>query len=243
MKLLVVDDEVLARQRLVSMIHELGGYDIVGEAGDGKSALLLVDQAQPDVVLLDIRMPGMDGLETARHISRLDTPPAIIFTTAYDEHALEAFSIHAVDYLLKPFRREQLADALTAAQRLTRAQADQISSNVGANRRTNICARIRGSLRLIPVSDIRYFKADQKYVTVRYPGGEVLIEEPIKSLEEEFVDQFIRVHRNALVSTVHLNGLEKNDQGQLVVHLQGIDDSIEISRRHLAEVRRHFKQS
>ncbi len=187
-------------------------------------------------------MPGMDGLEAARHLLALEQPPAIIFTTAYSDHALEAFEMHAVDYLLKPVRRERLVEALANARRLTRVQAAALQqAGEHGIARSRICVRVRGSLQLIPIEEIRYFQADQKYVTVATPEGQMLIEETLKSLEDEFQEQFIRVHRNALVAVCYLCGLEKDAGGRFRVQLDGIDERLEVSRRHVAEVRRRIK--
>jgi len=242
MKVLIVDDEAPARERLQRIMEQLEGYSVCGQASSGEEALAVTEACQPDVLLMDIRMPGMDGLEAARHLLVLDQPPAIIFTTAYSEHAVDAFETHAVDYLLKPVRQERLLEALENAGRLSRIQAAALQSageNPGGRQR--ICARIRGSLQLIPVNEIRYFQADQKYVTVCTPDTRVLIEESLKSLEEEFAERFIRIHRNALIAKDYLAGLEKDADGCATVSLLGIGEQLEVSRRHLAEVRRLVK--
>ncbi len=242
MRVLVVDDEAPARERLARMLELLGSYTLCGEAANGQAALALAEERQPDIMLMDIRMPGMDGLEAARHLLVMEQPPAIIFTTAYSDHALEAFEMHAVDYLLKPVRRERLAEALANARRLTRVQAAALrQAGQQGNARTRICARVRGSLQLIPIDEIRYFHADHKYVTVATPDGQVLIEETIKSLEEEFPEQFIRVHRNALVAARYLCGLEKDAGGRQRVQLDGVDERLEVSRRHVADLRQRIK--
>ena len=240
MRILLVDDEALARERLHRLLAELPGCVVVGEAGDGRDALLQYDQLQPDVVLMDIRMPGMDGLEAARHLAGLPDPPAVIFTTAFGDHALEAFETCAVDYLLKPIRRERLSAALGNARRLTRAQAAQLDADTGGAR-NHLCIRVRGNLQLIPVSDVRFFRADNKYVTVRTGDAEYLIEEPLKDLETEFSGRFLRIHRNALVAADFIAGLEKNAEGQCVVLLRGIEERLEVSRRHQHEVRERLK--
>jgi len=242
MRVLVVDDEAPARERLLRMLESLDSYTVCGEAATGQAALALAEERQPDIMLMDIRMPGMDGLEAARHLLALEQPPAVIFTTAYSDHALEAFEMHAVDYLLKPVRRERLAEALANARRLTRVQAAALGqAGLQGAARTRICARVRGSLQLIPVEEIRYFQADQKYVTVATAEGQVLIEETLKSLEDEFREQFIRVHRNALVAVRFLHGLGKDDGGHFRVRLAGVEEQLEISRRHVADVRQRIK--
>lgn len=242
MKLLIVDDEALARSRLRGIVEQLEGWEVVGEAANGREALEQIDDLRPDVVLLDIRMPGMDGLEAARHLAEAEEPPAVIFTTAYGDHALDAFETQAVGYLLKPIRRERLAQALERAQRPTRAvlaaiETDQMESRA----RTHLCARYRGTLELIPIEEVIYFQADQKYVTVRHTQGSVLIEESLKSLEDEFGDRFLRIHRNALVAESHLSTLEA-DAGHARIGFRDIEDKLEVSRRHLPGVRKRLRQ-
>lgn len=242
MKILIIDDEPLARQRLRQIIEELGFAELIVEGSNGEQALQLCQQHQPDIVLLDIRMPGMDGIEAARHIMKLETPPAIIFTTAYDQYALSAFDTHAVDYLLKPIRKERLAEALESAKRLTKVQMQNINiEGQDSSRRKNISARLGGELRLINIGDIRYFLAEQKYVTVRYGEGSVLIEESLRSLEAEFDDLFLRIHRNALVAKNSIEALEKDKNGGHKIRLSDIDESLEVSRRHLPNIRKVMK--
>ena len=241
MRVLIVDDEAPARERLRRLLDDIPGWEMCAEAATGEQALRELEQTRPDVVLLDIRMPGMDGLEVARHLASLDAPPAVIFTTAYGEHALEAFDTRAVGYLLKPIRQQALAEALESACRVTRAQLTEIDPDDGpAPARTHICARVRGGLQLVPVSQILYLQADNKYVTVRYLEGEVLIDDSLRQLEDEFGDDFVRIHRNALVARRYLGGIEKH--GNTVrVRLLECDETLEVSRRHLPGVRREIK--
>ena len=242
MKILIADDEQPARARLRSLVLECSGCEVVGEAANGREALLMCSSDAPDIVLLDIRMPAMDGLETAMHLTTLEHPPAVIFTTAYGDYALEAFETHAVDYLLKPIRRERLEQALAKACKLTRAQIARLDAGSGKPRaRTHICVRWRGNLQLVPVADIRYFQADQKYVTVCFPGGQVLIEESLRALEQEFGEAFTRIHRNALVANAHLTGLVREPSGHFHVSLRGIAEQLEVSRRHAPALRRRLK--
>lgn len=241
MRILVVDDEQPARERLGDLVVALG-HEVCGEAANGMEALHLIEQIQPDVVLLDIRMPQLDGLDTARHLATLPTPPAIIFTTAHDEHALEAFEAGAVDYLLKPVRREHLERALGRARAVTRAQLAELQARQQLPpARSHLCVRIGNRLELIPLQDIYYFQAEQKYVTVRHRQGEAIIEEPLKSLETEFAPRFLRIHRNALVSTAYLRGLVRTSEGRYQVVLDDLPEQLEISRRHLATVRQRVK--
>jgi two-component system response regulator AlgR len=201
----------------------------------------------PEIILLDIRMPDMDGIEVARHLAAQDAAqqaPAIIFTTAYGEHALAAFETQAVDYLLKPIRRERLQQALARATQLNRAQILALQQDSGpAAVRSHLCIRQGDRLELIAISDIAYFQADQKYVSVWHAGGELLIDEPLKALEQEFADQFIRIHRNALVSRQRLVGLNKTSDGGFAAVLEDVNTPLEISRRHVTSVRKLLKQA
>ena len=241
MKIFVTDDEKPARERLKKLISSLPECEFVGEASDGLECLSKVEEARPDAVLLDIRMPGMDGLEAARHIALLENPPAVIFTTAYDEHAIDAFNVSAIDYVLKPVRKERLAEALNKAKRITGSQLTEAVSHIPESIRGNICARVRGNLELIPISSVYFFQADQKYVAVRHKGGEVVIEEPLKSLETEFADHFMRLHRNSIASLKLFKALTKSPSGQWHAEFRDIPDTLEISRRHLPEVRKRIK--
>jgi two-component system response regulator AlgR len=241
-KILLVDDEALARQRLAALIEELGDpYRLVGEAANGEEAIRLFEELGADLVLMDIRMPGMDGLEAARRLAECDRPPAVIFTTAYDEHALQAFESSAQDYLLKPVRRDRLQTALKRSQRLTRSQ---LASNAHEQREVpQLHASFRGGLRTIPLDQVIYLRADSKYVMARHTGGELLLEESLKGLQERYGDWLLRIHRNALVVRRYLSGLEKGSDGIPRVVLRGCDETLEVSRRHLPEVRRVLRNA
>lgn len=239
MRVLIVDDEKLARDRLRELLSDIGGYTVVGEAMNGAEAVEKTADLNPDVLLMDIRMPGMDGLEAAMHLMGMDTPPSVIFTTAYDQHALDAFEVNAVDYLLKPIRKDRLANALSKARKLTAKQLQEISqSQKEPPTRTHISVHLRGNIRLVPVPDIVYFLADSKYVVVRTPTEEHLIEDSLINLEQEFSDRFLRIHRNALVSTTYIKGIEKSPAGTWQVSLKDVDKKLDVSRRHTASVRR-----
>ncbi len=243
MKILVVDDETPARERLKRLIDEQDEWQVVAEARNGREALEQVDAKQPDLVLLDIRMPGMDGIETARHLAQMDEPPAVIFTTAFDEYAVEAFDASAVGYVLKPVRRKRLLDALRRAGRLTRPQLASLVAREEHKTRKHISAHIRGELRLVPVRDVLYFHADQKYVTVHYRDGELLIDEPIKELEDEFAGAFVRVHRNTLVAVAHIEALAKDEEGHYEIRLKGLEESFPVSRRLAPAVLQRLKEA
>lgn len=238
MRILIVDDEPLARERLASLIREDNTGEVVGEAANGVEAINRMRECAAEVVLMDIRMPGMDGLEAARHLAALDPPPAVIFTTAYGDHALEAFDAHAIDYLLKPIRKERLLHALERAHVLTRAAAAEVDGQAeGPRARTHLSALVHGNVQLVPIEEVRYFLADQKYVAVTWPGGKLLIEESLKALEDEFADRFLRIHRNALVALAYVEALEKDSNGNCYVRLRDVEEPLVVSRRHLANVR------
>ena len=243
MRVLIVDDEHLARERVKRMLESGSEHEVVGEGANGMEAVAHAQSLAPDVVLMDIRMPGMDGLEAADHIARFEEPPAVIFCTAYEEHAVQAFNLQAVGYLLKPVRKDDLIGALNQAQRVNKAQLVALAEAEGDDRsRSYISARTRRGTELIPLERIRFFQADQKYVTVGYDEGEVIIDDTLRDLEEEFGEQFVRVHRNALVAVRHIQGLEKDAQGATRVRLREVDELIEVSRRHVAGVRAFVKK-
>jgi two-component system response regulator AlgR len=242
LRALIVDDEAPARERLRRMLGELDDVTVVGEAANGAEALDRCATLDPDVVLLDVRMPGMDGIEAARHLGTLEEPPAVIFTTAYDEYALAAFETQAVGYLLKPVRREKLARALRHAARVAGPQLVRLAEQTQlGKRRSQICTRLGDQLKLVPVDDVLYFSADQKYVTVRHRGGRELIDETLRALEREFTPDFIRIHRNSLVARQYVSAVERNDEGQLVVRLKDCDDVLPVSRRHATEALRQIR--
>ncbi len=246
MKVLIVDDEQPARERLRQLVDDNGQHEVVAEAANGEDALAMATRHTPDVVLLDIRMPGIDGIETAQHLNAMENPPAVVFTTAYDEYAIDAFDARAIGYVLKPVRRERLERALEHAARITGQVLKQLADDSNLkSRRQHVCTQERGELRLIPISDIRYFNADQKYVTVHHNGGQSLIDDSLKALEEEFVDDFVRIHRSILVALGQIDRLEKTADGKTHVVLRDGpvdgDGALTISRRHLADVRRRLK--
>ena len=246
MKVLIVDDEAPARERLCQLVEDTDGYEVAGQAANGHEAIELASSLRPDIVLLDIRMPGLDGIEAAHHLNAGDDPPAIVFTTAYDEYAVEAFDARAIGYVLKPVRRAKLEAALKQASRLARSTLEDVAQAPGVDtHREHVCAQTGDRLRLIPIGEIDYFRADQKYVAVHHADGISLINESLKSLEEEFADRFVRIHRSALVAVGRIETLEKSSEGQYRIILRGgsqeEDDALIISRRHVADVRRRLK--
>lgn len=242
MKLLLVDDEPLARERMRLLLDEIGGVEVVGEAANGREMLESAARLQPDLVVLDIQMPVMDGLEAARHLGAFEAPPGVLFCTAYEEHALAAFEANAVDYVVKPVRVERLRAALAKARRWTGAQARGVEQAQALGRvRTHLCARVRGSLVLVPVGDIRCLLAEDKYVAVHHDKGEVLIEESLKSIEDEFGPRFVRIHRNCLVARDRLGGLVRTPDGRLFAKVDGVEAELEVSRRNLPALRKLVK--
>lgn len=235
LKVVIADDESPARERLRALLSDLGDVEVIAEAGDGQQALQACADHAPDLVLLDIAMPGMDGLEAARHLATFEPRPAVVFCTAYDAHALSAFEAEAIDYLVKPVRPERLAAALERVR--TFAAGRQRGQDGARPRRTHLCARLRGNLRLIPVEDVHYLQAEEKYVVVHHARGEDLIEESLKSLEDEFGDRFIRIHRNCLVARHELIELKRRPDGHVQAVLRHAKEPLEVSRRCVAQLR------
>ena len=234
LKLVIADDEPLARERLRMLLADQAGVEVVAEAGDGQQVLDACATLHPHAVLLDIAMPGLDGLETARRLAGLVPPTAVVFCTAYDEHALSAFEAAALDYLVKPVRPERLAAAL---ERVRSFHAGHPLPEEA--RRTQLCARLRGSLRVIPIDEVHYLQAEEKYVVVHHARGEDLIEEPLKALEEEFGDRFVRIHRNCLVARQELVELRRGADGHVQAVLRSGGVPLEVSRRCVP----HLKQT
>jgi two-component system response regulator AlgR len=227
LRALVVDDEPPARERLSALLRELDQVEVVGEACDAMEALRQLTALAPELLYLDVNMPGMSGLELARHLARLDDPPAIIFTTAHGEHAMEAFEAEAVGYLLKPIRKEKLAAATERAQRLSTHQLEA----VGAPSRTHLSVRARDGIRLLRVEDVICLLAEDKYTTVRHTGGEDLIEDSLRTLEAELGERFLRAHRGALVNRDFIESVERNADGTHSIRLRGITEALPVSRR------------
>jgi two-component system response regulator AlgR len=245
LRVLIVDDEAPARRRLRDVLADCAGQlpvDIVGEAGNGLDALEQAQLQPVDVVLLDIRMPGMDGLECAAHLNRLENPPAIIFSTAYDVYACQAFDLSAVDYLLKPVRADRLVRALSRASRLSAATLEHLRE-AHPNVRTHLSVNEKGRIVLIPVADVLYLKAELKYVTVRTVAREFLIEDSLTRLESEFGDAFLRIHRNCLVASARIREVGKlpgDDDGHFL-RLDGLDERLMVSRRQYSALREKIK--
>ena len=237
LRLVITDDEAPARSRMRDLLEDCAGsfpLEVAGEAASGRELLALLQKVEADVVLLDIRMPEMDGLEVAQHLLKIEEPPSVIFTTAFNDYALKAFELHAVDYLVKPIRLRRLHDALTRARIITPLRLD-VLQQISPDARSHLSVQERGKILLIAVKEIRYLRAELKYVTIRTAEREYLLEEPLSRLEQEFAEHFVRVHRNCLVAKAHVAGFEREaaDGGETrwVVVLDGLDERLPVSRR------------
>ncbi len=246
--ILIVDDEAPARARMADLLSDIAAdlpHRLVGEAANGQSALDRLAETPADIALIDVQMPGMTGIDLARHLGALPEPPAIVFVTAFDEYALKAFEVHALDYLLKPVRAARLLDALKRVRTLAPVQRPAIAaaareSAVAQGRtRDTIAVVERGRVMLIPIAEIVYLKAELKYITIRTAEREYLTEEPLVDLENEFADRFVRVHRNALVARRAISGFERVEsvegdsvgEPHWVVTLRDVSERLPVSRR------------
>lgn len=252
LKVLIVDDEPLARDRLRALLSDLAVQlpsEVVGEVANGLLALEVLREQTVDVVLADIRMPGMDGIELATHLGRFEKPPAVIFTTAYDNYAVQAFDLNAVDYLLKPVRAQRL---LAALQKVPGPHPDAtllagIGQEVRGGGRTHLSCHERGRLLLVPIAEVLYFKADLKYVTARTVEREYLLDEALTHLETEFADRFLRLHRAVLVAKTALAGFEKTAVDDAEAYgwalLRGVPEKLPVSRRQWAPAKALVKHA
>jgi two-component system response regulator AlgR len=233
-KLLLVDDESLARQRLRRLLERLRPDAEIFEAADGESALALVSEQSPDLLFLDISMPGMSGVDVARALLEVERAPAVIFCTAYDEYALDALRNQAAAYLLKPVRERDLEAALRASVRVNRAQLAVLG--VAADERELISSSGHRGVESLPLRDVRCFIAEDKYVRACAPQGELLLSESLRDLESEFGARFLRVHRKALVARAHLLRLLRDEEGW-TAELSDCRERPRVSRRHVAELK------
>ncbi len=233
LKILIADDEAPARNRLRDLLNDIENVTVIAEAKNGKEAINLATELHPDVMLLDIRMPLMDGLEAAEHAQKLAQKPNIIFTTAYDAYAIKAFDLNAIDYLLKPIRLERLQTAIDKTHALKPKQIGALKPL--QNSRSHLSIHERGRVLLVPIEDIIYLRAELKYITVRTKEHEYLLEESLTNLETEFGELFLRLHRNCLVAKQYITGYEKiaDEKNDLQWHalLKDVPETIAISRR------------
>jgi len=237
----IVDDESLARERLKRLIESDQSYSICGEAENGDQALSGVRKLQPDIVLLDIRMPGIDGLMVAQKLAELDHPPAIVFCTAYDEYAISAFKYRAIGYLLKPVRKEDLFQALKQATQLSQLQLKLLEAQRADSSKAFVAHTWQGH-ELIPMEDIYFFRADQKYLTIVHRAGETMSDQTLKELEQRYSSNLLRTHRNTLVNIAHICGLTKSYDGHYVLRIKGSEHVVPVSRRHVTEIKKRLEQ-
>ena len=241
LSILIVDDEPLARSRLRALLDDIQvnvPNQVVGEAENGLAALDALRTQPADVVLADIRMPVMDGIELAGHLGGLEAPPAVIFTTAYDNYAVQAFDLNAIDYLLKPVRAQRLVAALQKAQSVRRPAGEALATlgrELRGSGRTHLSCHERGRLLLVPVAEILYFRADLKYVTARTRDREYLLDEALTHLEQEFAERYIRLHRAVLLARDALAGFERAAGDDAEAYgwalVRGVDERLPVSRR------------
>lgn len=239
--ILIADDEPLARERIRRLVGALPGYRICGEAADGASSLEQVAELKPDILLLDIRMPGMDGMETAARLSRVATPPALIFCTAYDHYAIRAFDVQAAAYLLKPVRKEALADALARAARVNRVQLQTLIGQ-SVQHREQLAVRSHHGTELIELSDIRYCEANQKYVTIHHARGTTDCHHTLKELESSYPGILLRIHRNTLVGVGFIQSLKRTQGSHYRIVLSSGGGELPVSRRHTVNVRQWLQE-
>jgi two-component system response regulator AlgR len=247
LNIVIADDEAPARNRLRDLLGDIDNTHVLAEAKNGRELLELINRIQNettsvDIVLLDIRMPEMDGIEAAQHLQKLPKPPAIIFTTAYDNYAIQAFDMSAVDYLLKPIRLERLQTALQKARALIPSQLEALTTL--SPKRSHLSINERGRILLVPISDVIYLRAELKYITVRTAEREYLIEESLSHLEQEFSNLFTRLHRNCLAANAYILGYEKRNhdehaEKQWVALLKHVPETITVSRRQQHLIRQN----
>lgn len=249
LRVFIADDEAPARERLKELLADIAAElptEVVGEAGSGLDAVAQLPASRAQVLLLDIEMPGMRGLEVARHLAGLELAPAVVFVTAHDRHAVEAFELNALDYLLKPVRAARLAAALRKASAGGPPAREQLA-RAAAQAREYLSVTERNRIHLVPVRDVVYLRAELKYVTLRTRAGEHLIEESLVALEREFAQAFVRVHRNCLVARAAVRGFERAAEGGDEPHwnvvLDGVPERLPVSRRQWAEVRLLAKEA
>ena len=235
LRILIIDDEIPARNRLRRMLADVPAVQVTGEAGTGQEALHLIPIQKPDVLLLDISMPGMDGMTLAQMLQQQDSAPAVIFCTAWSDQAVEAFACDAVDYLVKPVRAERLELALDKARRFI--------ARVGAG--TNgpfLRSTLGGKVSLLPLADVIFLTAEDKYTTVGHTKGSLVIDQSLLDLENEHADVLVRIHRNTLVAKKCIRGLEKSSDGRHFLQLEGCDHQPQVSRRNLHAIRKLIRE-
>lgn len=235
LRILIIDDEIPARNRLRRMLDKLPEVHIAAEAGTGQEALRLIPVKKPDVLLLDISMPGMDGMTLAQMLKSQRTPPLVIFCTALSDQAIEAFDCDAVDYLVKPVRAARLETALDKARRFL----GRTGKDAGG---PFLRSTLGGKVSLLPLSEVICLYAEDKYTTVVHKNGQLVINQTLLELENEFTDWLIRVHRGTLVAKKQIRGLEKTHEGQHFLRLEGSEERPQVSRRNLSSIRKLIRK-
>lgn len=237
----IVDDESLARERLKRLIERNCNYQVCGEAENGEQALVRIEELKPDIALLDIRMPGIDGLEVASALAKKPHPPAMIFCTAYDEYAIDAFKKQAMGYLLKPVRGEELESALAQAKHVNQLQLKSIKEQ-DSNEEAHFVAHSWQGQELLPFDSIYFFRSEQKYLTVVHANGETLSDQTLKELEQAHPDKLLRAHRNTLVNAKHISAMHKSSDSHYYIHIRNTDFRILVSRRHVSELKQRISE-
>jgi two-component system, LytTR family, response regulator AlgR len=244
LKVLIVDDETLARSRLRALLAECRSpaAEAVAEAAHGEAALKQLAGARFDLLLLDVHMPGIDGLELARNLRQRPGAPAVVFVTAYAAHAVTAFELEAVDYLTKPVRAERLQQALQKVERYLKERRP-----AAPEPQEVLLIQDRGRTERVPISEVLYLKSEFKYLTVRTATRSHIFDGSLAELEERYPTRFVRVHRNALVARAAIRALEKYDDGEdaegWALRLDGIPEPVVVSRRQLSTVREALKDA
>jgi two-component system response regulator AlgR len=236
-RILIIDDEPPARSRMRRLLGELPDCEVVGEAGSSRIALEVVPDLQPDLLMLDISMPGLDGMGLAKNLQAMNNPPAVIFCTAWPDQALEAFDRDAIDYLVKPIRLERLQSAIDKVSRLLNKAGDDGSG------KQFLRSTVGGKTKLVAFDEVICLIAEDKYTTVIYDGGKTVINDSLIDLEKRFANQLMRVHRNALVSPQRIRGMERLRSGVTQLFLEGTEFRPEVSRRKLSLIRKYIRES
>lgn len=235
MKALVADDEPLARTRMKALLAQCEDVEVVADAGNAEEALLACAASRPDVLLLDIRMPGLDGLQLARRLATLPRAPQVVFCTAFEAHAVDAYDVRAADYLLKPVSLVRLRRALERVRHLLATQAHAP--------RDYLHGRLGGEQTRVALEDVFYLVADDKYVAVHHRNGQLLLEDSLKSLEQQFPERLLRLHRNCLLPRERLLGLKTVSDGQVMARLVGCNELLEVSRRNVPGLRKWLRDT
>lgn len=234
---LIIDDEPPARARMKRLLEAVPECEFVGEAVSGRQALEMIPGLKPDLLILDISMPGMDGMALARALQTMDEPPLVVFCTAWPDQALDAFDCDAIDYLVKPVRPDRLQAAVNKVARAMGQRSGELPET------KFLRSTVGGKTTLVPLADVVCLIAEDKYTTVFYTGGKTVINDSLIDLEQRFSEQLMRIHRNALVAPGRIRGLERLGSGASLMMLEGIEFRPEVSRRKLSLIRKYIRES